>query len=181
MAVLSRQAIRTLLAGSPPLVEGMTDPDAQLQANGVDLTLASVAVFAGAGRIGASNAERRLPQAADMPFGADGLVHLAPGPYLITLAEAVHLPPEVMAFGKPRSSLLRAGAAVHNAVWDAGYSGRSQALLVVYNPAGLDVARGARVLQLVFLTLDSATDAPYAGRYQGEHLGEHVTGPEAVR
>lgn len=175
MPVLARQAIRALLAGSPPLVEGMADPAAQLQANGVDLTLASVAAFADAGRIGVSNAERRLPRTVDVPFAADGLVRLSPGPYLITLVEAVHLPPDVMALGKPRSSLLRAGAAIHNAVWDAGYSGRSQALLVVYNPAGLELARGARVLQLVFLTLDSATDAPYAGRYQGEHLGGPVT------
>ena len=95
---------------------------------------------------------------------------MEPGAYLVTLAEEVRLPGDVMAFGKPRSSLLRSGVAVHNAVWDAGYHGRSQALLVVYNPAGFSVAKGARILQLVFLTLDAPTSAPYAGRYQGELL-----------
>jgi len=75
-----------------------------------------------------------------------------------------------MALGKSRSSLLRGGVTIHNAVWDAGYHGRSQALLMVYNPYGFSVAQNARVLQLVFLTLDAATSVPYNGAFQGENL-----------
>ena len=74
-----------------------------------------------------------------------------------------------MALGKPRSSLLRSGVAVHNAVWDAGYRGRSQALLVVYHPRGFTLSRDAR---LVFFAsaLAHPVDQGYRGRYQGEGL-----------
>jgi dUTP pyrophosphatase len=74
-----------------------------------------------------------------------------------------------MAFGRPRSSLLRCGAAIHTAVWDAGYRGRSEALLVVVAHEGVRLAPGARVLQLVFVRLEAATRA-YSGAYQGENV-----------
>ena len=170
MGVLAHQQIKDLLDGPDPLVAGVADPSSQLQPNGLDATLASVAAFEGAGRVGAVNAERVLPETRELPFDADGYARLETGAYLVTLNEEVSLPSHVMAFGKPRSSLLRSGVAIHNAVWDAGYRGRSQALMVVYNPDGFSVARGARILQLVFLTLDAPTSAPYAGRYQGEML-----------
>jgi dUTP pyrophosphatase len=57
---------------------------------------------------------------------------------------------------------------MHNAVWDAGYSGRSQAMLMVYNPLGFRVARNARILQLVFFRLDRPVELGYQGAYQGE-------------
>jgi dUTP pyrophosphatase len=75
-----------------------------------------------------------------------------------------------MALGRPRSSLLRSGGAIHTAVWDAGYHGRSQALLVVYNPQGFRVQRDARLLQLVFFRLEQPVRAGYQGRYLGEGL-----------
>lgn len=159
------------MSADPPLIEGYVDLEAQLQANGIDLTLASIDAIAGTGRIGVSNDQRRLPEPRPVEFGADGFARLAPGPYVITLNETVRLPKRVMALAKPRSSLLRGGVAVYNAVWDAGYHGRSQALLVVYNPEGFHVAKDARVIQMVFMTLETETDSPYAGRYQGENIG----------
>ncbi len=170
MSVLSHQQIKALIESPEPLVSGYSDLDAQLQANGFDMTLDTVATYGSGGRIGRSNVERRLPDTSVLTFDGEGYVDLPPGPYLVTLSEAVRLPEHVMALGKPRSSLLRSGVAVHNAVWDAGYQGRSQALMVVYNQAGFRVAQGARILQLVFLTLDAATAMPYAGQYQGERL-----------
>jgi dUTP pyrophosphatase len=58
---------------------------------------------------------------------------------------------------------------VGTAVWDAGYSGRSQSLMVVYNSQGFHLQRNARVLQLVFLRLSQETDG-YEGAYQGENI-----------
>jgi len=75
----------------------------------------------------------------------------------------------LMALARPRSSLLRCGVVVHSAVWDAGYSGRSQSLMVVHNPAGFRLQQNARVLQLVFLKLSGET-AGYRGIYQGENM-----------
>ena len=170
MSVLSNQQIKTLIDADEPLISGYADLSSQLQSNGFDMTLGAVAAFDSAGTIGISNAERSLPGTREIGFDDAGYVQLAPGPYLITLNEVVGLPLHLMAFGKPRSSLLRSGVAIHNAVWDAGYHGRSQALLVVYNPDGFIVARGARILQMVFMTLDADTSVPYAGQYQGEHI-----------
>ncbi|HLB27762.1 MAG TPA: deoxyuridine 5'-triphosphate nucleotidohydrolase, partial [Dehalococcoidales bacterium] len=71
--------------------------------------------------------------------------------------------------GRPRSSLLRCGVTVNTAVWDAGYSGRSQSLLVVYNPLGFRLQKDARVVQLVFFRLTGETEG-YKGAYQGENI-----------
>ncbi|MBA2371776.1 MAG: deoxyuridine 5'-triphosphate nucleotidohydrolase, partial [Chloroflexi bacterium] len=68
----------------------------------------------------------------------------------------------------PRSSLLRSGVAIHTAVWDAGYSGQGEGLLSVLASAGYRLQRGARVVQLVFLRLGSATADGYGGTYQDE-------------
>lgn len=176
MGVLSRQRIRDLLDGDPPLVSGFVDAEEQLQPNGFDMTLESVAEFASAGKIGASNADRILAETRALPFDADGLLALAPGVYAARLNETVAIPRDAMALARPRSSLLRNGAAIHNAVWDAGYTGRSQVQIVVSNPHGIVLARNARILQMVFFTLDEVTDAPYAGLFQGEGVYARIPG-----
>ncbi len=170
MGVLSRQQIGALLKGPTPLVSGHVDLELQLQPNGFDLTLQSVARFQDGGRLGGGQEDRRLSSTQEVAFDETGFIHLPPGTYLITFNEAVRLPDSIMALAKPRSSLLRSGVAIHNAVWDAGYQGRSQALLVVYNAHGFSVSRNARLLQMVFMALETPTDAPYAGLFQGERL-----------
>ena len=168
MGVLSSQQIRALIEGPEPLVTDLVDLDAQLQPNGIDLTLCSIEALVGPGQIGRTNDDRILALSVEVQFDPNGWVDLAPGVYVVRLNEAVRLPADVMALAKPRSSLLRNGVAIHNAVWDAGYVGRSQVQLAVTNPAGFRLARDARIVQMVFMTLESATDSPYAGRYQGE-------------
>lgn len=168
---LNREEIRRLIvAGDPPLVSGYGGLEAQLQPNGFDLTAGAVARFAGAGRLGAGDGERVLPEVEALEFGADGWLLLAMGAYRVTFNEAVCLPADLMALGRPRSSLLRCGASLHTAVWDAGYRGRGQSLLVVHHAGGLWVGRGARVGQLVFWRLGGAPLRGYGGRYQGEGL-----------
>ncbi len=166
--VLSRQDIAALLGADPPLLDGLVDRDEQLQANGIDITLERVSRFHGPGLLGRASHERSLPETDDVPFATDGTVYLAPGAYQVRFNETVHLPPWLMAYARPRSSLLRSGVALHTAVWDAGYSGRGISLMVVYNPSGFRVARDARLCQLVFHRLTGATDAAYAGAYQFE-------------
>jgi len=168
-SALSRQTLLRLISGTPPLLSGLLDLEEQLQPNGVDLTVGAVASFTSAGRIGPHNQDRALSATAALEPDAEGYFDLSPGPYLVTFNEVVSLPRDVMALGRPRSSLLRCGVAVHTAVWDAGYSGRSQTLAVVYNPGGFRLAQNARLMQLVFFSLDEAV-AGYAGVYQRENL-----------
>jgi dUTP pyrophosphatase len=167
--VLSREQLRGLIDSDQPLFAGYIDLDEQLQPNGFDLTLESVQQHVGAGSIGVSNADRVLPPLVDLPFDADGWITLGPGIYHITYNETVALPNTLMALGRPRSSLARSGVAIHTAVWDAGYHGRSTSLMSVLNPAGFRVAKNARVLQLVFFTLASASERGYSGIYQHEN------------
>jgi dUTP pyrophosphatase len=170
--VLGRAALLARLAGRPPLLSEMADVATQVQPHGVDLRLESVWRFAGAGGIGRDapgGADCTLPAREEVAFDAVGAVHLAAGAYLVRFVEVVHLPTDLMALARPRSTLLRCGAALHTAVWDAGYEGRSEALLIVSNPRGLRLERGARICQLVFFPLDAA-GAAYTGAYQGENL-----------
>lgn len=167
--VLERAALRDLLMCTPPLLEGWVDLETQLQPHGFDLTLREVAAIGGPGWVG-PGAERGLASTTPIPFGGDGGLTLRPGAYLITFNEVVHLPLDLMALAFPRSTLLRCGVSVHNAVWDAGYRGRSQALLVVFNPSGFRVFRNARLVQMIFLRLGRPVAQGYQGRYQGENL-----------
>lgn len=169
--VLSREEIRRRIGGSTPLVAGWRDLEAQLQPNGFDLSLREIGRLAGRGVLAAENAGRALPTVEPLAFDVDGFVDLPPGPFQVVFNEIVALPTSLMALGRPRSSLCRAGVTLHTAVWDAGYVGRSMALLSVLNPAGFRVQRDARLLQLVFFVLAEAAHEGYAGRFQGENIG----------
>ena len=168
--VLSKHDIRKLLESDPPLVEGYPDLEAQLQPNGFDLTVREVALPQSQGRITVDNSQRLVSDLAPLVFDGLGYMELMPGISIITFNEVVNLPGDVMALARPRSSLLRSGVAVHSAVWDAGYSGRSRALMVVYNPYGFRLQKNAAVAQLIFLQLTGETEG-YSGVYQGENLG----------
>jgi dUTP pyrophosphatase len=165
---LTGEEIRTLIESDTPLVSDYVDLEEQIQPNGIDLTLGTVWVATGAGTIGRSNADRALPPRQKLP-PRDGVYALARGAYIVGVNEILQIPDDLMALGASRSSLLRCGVAVHNAVWDAGYHGRSEVLLSVLNPSGFVVATNARIVQLVFIGLTSRASA-YSGRYQGENV-----------
>ena len=168
MTVLSKQDILSLIERQPPLVESCLNLNEQVQTNGIDLTLREVAMLQTPGVIGVENSQRRLSELSRLVFDGLEQIELMPGAYIITYNEIVNLPRDMMALGKPRSSLLRCGVTVHTAVWDAGYSGRSQSLMVVYNSRGIRLQKNARIMQLIFFRLDHETDG-YRGRYLNEN------------
>ena len=100
--------------------------------------------------------DRALPDHEDLAFDAEGWVHLAAGTYGVRYGEWVALPNDAGGLCFPRSSLLRMGVHVPTAVWDAGYAGRGEGLLVVSNPHGVRLERGARIVQLVMFSLGRA-------------------------
>jgi len=167
--VLGKASLLRLLQADPPLVEGLIAPEEQIQPNGIDLTLGEVAMLGSQGRLEAASGKRLLSTPARLVFDGLGFMELPPGCYLVTFNEVLHLPNQVTALGRPRSTLLRCGVALHTAVWDAGYSGRSQSLMVVYNPYGFRLARNARIMQLVFFLLTEVTEG-YRGMFQGENI-----------
>ena len=169
-AALERESIRRLVLAQPPLLEGFQSLEEQLQPNGIDLTLQEVGLLRSPGFLGRRADERQVASTETLPFDSDGWLHLNPGPYLVTFNEVVNLPRDLMALGCPRSSLLRSGVGLHTAVWDAGYRGRSQALLTVHHPQGYRLQRDARLIQLVFFPLTQPVADGYSGSYQEENL-----------
>ena len=153
------------------LVEGMIDPETQTQMCGIELTVESIKEFYSPGEIGFHNKDRVLPE-THSAHGGEGWsdVWLDQGAYLVTFNEVVTIPKDVMAIARPRSSLLRCGVTVETAMWDPGYKGRSQCLLVVHNPEGFILYKNARILQLIFMKLDKEAEKLYNGVYQGENL-----------
>ena len=165
MSVLSREELYLALAATPPLVEDL-DQALQLQPNGIDIRVERMDRLTSRAVLGVH--ERAPAARSEIATDGDGWWDLDPGAYVIRYRERVNLPNDVMAFARPRSSLLRSGVAIHTAVWDAGYSGQGEGLLSVLAPAGYRLQRGARVVQLVFVRLGTATAEGYHGAYQDE-------------
>lgn len=167
--VLSANDIRKLIDRDPPLVEGYLNLETQVQPNGFDITLRDISRLQTPGQIGVDNVERVVSELSPLEFDSTGFINLESGIYSITYNEIVHLPTNVMALARPRSSLLRCGVSVGTAVWDAGYSGRSESLFNVYHPGGFRLQKNARVVQLVFFRLSDSTEG-YSGTYQNENI-----------
>ena len=176
LAVLAGEDLGEALRGEPPLVEGLLDPETQLQPNGIELTLKSVAALVGPGSLGFDNRDRSLASGRPKAFDEEGWVTLAPGAYRIAFTELVHIPNDVFAIARPRSSLQRSGATVETALWDSGFQGASEALLVVHNRHGFRLRRGARLIQLIFFKMLEAVEEPYAGRYRSATQAELFQG-----
>ena len=139
----------TILTGGEArgLVESMIDPETQTQMSGVELTLQKIERFNSAGAVAFDNKERKLPETEPLNFDEMGWIELPAGSYLVTFNEIVNIPKDVAAIARARSTLLRCGATLETALWDPGYRGRSQSLLVVYNPQGLKLKKDARSVQ----------------------------------
>ena len=171
-AFLDRASIQELIENPPtgqaPLVEELLSLAEQLQPTGLDFSLQRVDRITSAGKLGRASDDRILPNYVPLDFDGDGWLFLEYGSYMATFNEIVNIPLDLVALALPRSSLMRSGVSMHTAVWDAGYRGRSQALLSVQNPAGFHLQRGARLMQMIFFRLARPVEQGYQGRYQDE-------------
>lgn len=147
-------------------VDDAVDLGVQTQPNGVELTLARVERFDGRGALAFDNEQRELPATTELPFDEEGWVCLEPGAYKVRFNETVSVPLDRYAISRPRSSLLRMGVSLPTALWDSGFVGKGEGLLVVHNPHGLLLRRDARLIQLVFIRMADPVEEGYGGRYQ---------------
>ncbi len=134
---------------------------------GYDLSVYRIEQFQGKGYL--QQYGKSLPEYQEAPNDDTGY-YLRPGAYLVTFKENVRIPDDMVAFVWSRSTLLRMGAGFVTAVWDAGYRGVGQSMLVVHNPMGIEIEHGSRVAQMVFFRMETETDKPYDGQYQGVGL-----------
>jgi len=151
------------------LIEGLHI--SQFQPCGIDITLKEAYRFKSPGVIDFDNKERKISDVEPIPFDSQGgdRVTLAPGAYKVIFNEYVKIPKDAAGFCFPRSSLLRCGVSLECAVWDPGYEGRSEALLVVRNEHGITLKKNAKIGQMVFIRLSEAASALYEGKYKGEN------------
>ncbi|WP_410508544.1 deoxyuridine 5'-triphosphate nucleotidohydrolase [Methanosarcina hadiensis] len=169
MTLLSSNELRKLIQSNPPLLENAVDIETQVQPNGLELTLKEIKTIEGAGAVDFDNSGRVVPDSKPLEFGRDDWIHLPEGIYKVIFNEIVNIPMNLAAIAKPRSSLIRCGATLETAVWDAGYRGRSESMLVVYNSAGFRLKKNARIMQLLFYTLNTEVEEGYSGVYQNEN------------
>lgn len=168
--VLNNQDILDLVK-KEKLLENYIDLDTQITPNGFDLTVASIFEFIEAGAMDFSNKERVVPAGREIPpikKSADdkfGWWELKPGAYKVKTNEIVNIPCDLIALAYPRSTLLRIGGFTQNAVWDAGFKGKSEFILIVNNPYGIKIKQNARVIQLIFVRVKH-TGKGYDGIYQ---------------
>lgn len=153
------------------LIKDFIHLETQATPNGFDLTVNKIFEFNGAGALDFSNKEREIPAEKELvpkienPRDKFGWWNLKKGAYKIKTNECVSLPKDLVAIAFPRSSLLRMGAFTQTAVWDAGFSGKSEFILMVNNPKGIRVKQNARIAQLVFFKINEVTQG-YQGIYQ---------------
>ncbi|MCD6227020.1 deoxyuridine 5'-triphosphate nucleotidohydrolase [Candidatus Micrarchaeota archaeon] len=151
------------------VVPNINVPELQKQPAGVDLTIAQLFSFTSFGKVDYDNSERKISDVEEVEFDNSGEVFLKPGAYKVILKEIVKIPNDCIGIGLPRSTLLRCGATIETAFWDPGYEGKSEVLLIVYNPHGIKLKRNARILQLTFSKVDNPR-SQYNGRYHKENL-----------
>jgi len=152
------------------IVTNMIDPAKQIQPVGIDLTVSKIESYRSRGTIDFDNSNRELPRLNEPGQIDNQFWILNPGAYLITFNEVISVPATTMGIARPRSSLIRMGATVETSVWDPGYTGRSQSMLVVHNPNGIKIYQNARLVQIVFMTLTIKSESLYSGIYQTENL-----------
>ena len=151
------------------IITDLIDATQQEQSCGVDLTVKKIETFQSEGSIDFDNSSRIRPRMADAPK-MNNIWILRPGPYLITFNETVSVPVDMVGMARSRSSLLRMGASMETALWDPGYTGKSQSMLVVHNPNGLKVYQDAKLMQIIFMPVHKSVEKLYSGIYQGENL-----------
>lgn len=167
--MLNKEEIKKLII-EDKLIENYINLDIQLTPNGFDLTVGGVFIFEKAGRIDFSNSERFIPELEEIaPIKKSkedkfGWWILKKGAYKIRTNEIVNLPNNLIALAFTRTSLLRIGAFTQHGVWDAGFSGRGEFILVVENNCGIELKENSRIVQLVFFRINETST--YKGIYK---------------
>ena len=166
--ILNSEEIRERIL-KEKLIENFIDLEIQLQPASFDLTLDEIFLLTSSASIDFDNKERRLPNYKKIEF-KDEWIELNKEVYLVSFNEIVNIPKDLIAFVRPRSSLVRSGATIFSSLWDPGYSGKSNCLLAVLSENGIKLKKNARIAQMVFFKLSSPTSKTYSGIYQNEGI-----------
>lgn len=151
-------------------VDGSDVKEDRIQPNGVDLSIEGI--YAMIGHPGLTDGEYNMPDrklvATEFHDGYGDVYNLPFGPYIVEYNEIITIPDGHVGFVLPRSRLPRCGLFLTTAVWDQGYSGRGEGLLMNWMEMShivSDVAIG----QIVMMTAEEPSDK-YDGKHQNERM-----------
>jgi len=167
--MLNKEEIKQLIE-KENLIKDYINLDKQLTPNGFDLTVGEIFKFDSPGALDFSNSQRVVPQGCKIPPQKEkkedkfGWWELERSAFKIKTNEVVSLPNDLVALAFSRTSLLRIGAFTQHGIWDAGFRGRGEFILVVENPCGIRLKENARIAQLVFLKTEETEG--YKGIYK---------------
>lgn len=168
--MLNRKEIERLIK-ERGIITDYLNLDMQFTPNGFDLTVGNIFEFDSAGAVDFSNKERKISEGKEIIPKKEklqdkfGWWNLKKGAYKIRSNEVFNLPRDLMSIAFPRTSLLRMGAFTQTGVWDAGFKGKSEFILVVDNPKGIKLKQNARIIQMIFIKINESEQG-YQGIYQ---------------
>lgn len=142
-------------------------PEAQIQPNGVDLTIGDVYRTSGEADFYALGYDK--PERTKMEKKNGGYYRLPPGQYPIVYGEKIEIPEDYVARVYPRSRLMRSGLHLTSALWDSGYEGVGEGLLQIPRAIRrVKIRDGLPIAQMSFITAEAAES--YDGTHQNERL-----------
>jgi deoxycytidine triphosphate deaminase len=157
-----------LFRHSKPYVSGLDDKC--IQPNAVDIRLSKLSIIIGGEFVlendGATTHLDKL-EVNPVPDGDGRLFYGLTEHYYDFLSEhSVSVPPGMIGWVVPRSSLIRNGMFLKSGLYDAGYRGSIGGQLMVSDPyQARSIEKGARIGQ--FVMVDAETYHSYNGQYQG--------------
>lgn len=147
MAILSAQSIRERAASQPPMVEPFNE---RTKVHGRSFGLS------------ACGYDVRLAEDIWLwPFWGR----------LGSIMEHLHLPNDLCAEVKDKSTNARLFVFVQNTVIEPGWRGYLTVELTRFLPWPIRLKRGTPIAQIMFKRLDAPTEQPYDGKYQGQKSG----------
>lgn len=141
-------------------------PEAQIQPNGVDLTVGEIYRTRGHAKFTEAGYEKpdRIKMSADQ-----GYYLLHSGQYPIVYGEEIEIPPGYVGRVYPRSRLMRSGLHLTSALWDQEYEGIGEGLLRIPRSINtVEITPDLPIAQMMFISAES--ERTYYGTHQGERL-----------
>ena len=146
-------------------IDGGDVDEEQIQPNGVDLTLGKLERVSGIPIV--KNGDYSKGNRQELISNDKGAFSVNLGAFIVTYDEIIEIPEDCVGYVFPRSRVMRSGAFLSTALWDAGYRGKGEGMLMPMT--NMRVHEDTRLAQIAFIDADEAEEV-YDGSHQHENL-----------
>jgi dUTP pyrophosphatase len=148
----------------------------QIQPNGVDLRIGELYRVSGNhayfGEEEYVKPKRTKIQPEEEYAGRRQFYSIPPGHYIVVYDEKIHIPEGHVGHVYPRSRLMRSGIQLTTALWDQGYEGVGEGMLIV--PKSIKNTEIQVSTPIAQMTLREAESPEEFETYDGSHQGERL-------